>query len=62
VPKQRGMHDQRLGSRVQSRRLVDGQREGSRYRKPVMILGRRMAFVVEKFPGRCLEPLPATWA
>ena len=41
---QRGVHDQRLGGRMQLRRLVDREREGLRHRQPIMVLGRRIAW------------------
>ena len=45
---QRGVHDQRLGGGMELRRLLDGEREGLRHRQAVVILGRRMARVVEQ--------------
>ena len=51
------MDDQRLGGGVELGGLVDGEREGLRHRQPVVILGRRVARVVEQPRRRRLEAL-----
>ena len=54
---QRGMHDQRLDRGMQLAGLLDGEREGLRHRQAVVILGRRVARVVEQSRRRRLETL-----
>ena len=54
---QRGVHDQRLDRGMELGGLLDGEREGLRHRQPVVILGRRVARVVEQSRRRRLEAL-----
>ena len=39
------------------RRLLDGEREGLPHRQPVVVLGRRMARIIEKSCRRGFEAL-----
>src|SRR5207244_10842370 len=52
---QRGVDDQRLGSRVEFGCLLDGKREGLRHRQPVVILGWGVALIIQQTRWRRRE-------
>jgi hypothetical protein len=54
---QRGVEDQRLGGPMQLRRLVNGEGERPRYGQSILILGRRMARIIEQSHRGRLETL-----
>jgi hypothetical protein len=54
---QSGVHDQGLGRRLELAGLLDGEREGLRHGAPIVILGGRIAGVVEQPRRRGREAL-----
>src|SRR5262249_42331031 len=52
---QRNMNDQRLSGGMEFCRLIDGKRKRLRHRQTIVILGGRVAHVIEEFCRRSLE-------